>query len=99
MSCCLYWVILEERLSVRVLAIAVDSRQQKRKCSEGKACPSPTTSHFLEYTRLASKPGYQLIVYVMYNDSVRTSQRTHCYSTQMCNEGDTIIIIIIIIIP
>ena len=24
MSCCLYWVILEERLSVRVLASAVD---------------------------------------------------------------------------
>ena len=24
MSCCLYWVILEERLSVRVLAGAVD---------------------------------------------------------------------------
>ena len=24
MSCCLYWVILEERLSVRVLARAVD---------------------------------------------------------------------------
>ena len=25
MSCCLYWVILEERLSVRVLASAVDA--------------------------------------------------------------------------
>ena len=24
MSCCLYWVILEERLGVRVLASAVD---------------------------------------------------------------------------
>ena len=24
MSCCLYWVILEERLSVRVLSSAVD---------------------------------------------------------------------------
>jgi len=24
MSCCLYWVILDERLSVRVLASAVD---------------------------------------------------------------------------
>ena len=24
MSCCLYWVVLEERLSVRVLATAVD---------------------------------------------------------------------------
>ena len=26
MSCCLYWVILGERLSVRVLASAVDDR-------------------------------------------------------------------------
>ena len=26
MSCCLYWVILEERLSVRVLATAVDDK-------------------------------------------------------------------------
>ena len=27
MSCCLYWVILEERLSVRVLASAVDDSE------------------------------------------------------------------------
>jgi len=26
MPCCLYWVILEERLSVRVLASAVDDK-------------------------------------------------------------------------
>jgi hypothetical protein len=50
-----------------------DSGYRKRKCSEEKACPSSTTSQFLECTGLSSKPGYQVIVYIMYSDSVRTS--------------------------
>ena len=42
MSCCLYWVILEERLSLRVLASAVDesSTAQSLKIVEDQSCRS-----------------------------------------------------------